>query len=52
LCGAEDAQRRGDIGTRPDGRVHETAHEAWVGEEAWGQGVRSCARGRRGSWGP
>jgi hypothetical protein len=30
LGGAEDAQRRGDIGARVDGRVLETAQEAWV----------------------
>jgi hypothetical protein len=26
----EDAQRRGDIGARANGRVLETAQEAWV----------------------
>jgi hypothetical protein len=30
LGGAEDAQRRGDIGTRLDGRALETAQKTWV----------------------
>jgi hypothetical protein len=30
LGGAEDAQRRRDIGTRPDGRALETAQKTWV----------------------
>jgi hypothetical protein len=52
LCGAKNAQRRGNMGTRANGRVLETAREAGV--DVLGhpvKGVKSCARGRRGSRG-
>jgi hypothetical protein len=48
LGGAKDAQRRGNIGTRANGRVLETAQKAGVdvlGHPGEG-GVKSCARGR------
>jgi hypothetical protein len=51
LGGAKDAQRRGDIGTRANGRVVETAQEARVdvlshpGKEEGGDAM--CARPER-----
>jgi hypothetical protein len=49
MGGAEDAQRRGDIGTRADGRVLETAHEAWVDVlgHSGDRGEVMCARPAR-----
>jgi hypothetical protein len=59
LGGAKDAQRRGNIGARADGRVLETAHETWVdvlGHPGKGGGGHVCEAGdeagvhREGRW--